>query len=69
MISRTRNETLWSIATPDFPKAKNISTILYGVVPEGFTGKPAVPLKPGEIIEVSVHGAATSNSQHISLNK
>ncbi len=69
MISRTRNETLWSISTPNFPRTKNVSTIVYGVVPEGFVGKTAVPLKPGETIEIYVHGSATSDSKIVNLAK
>lgn len=69
VISRTRNETLWSISTPNFSETKNVSTTVYGVVPEGLFGKPAVPLKPDETIEITVHGSATSDSQIFTLAK
>ena len=69
VISRTRNETLWSISTPNFSETKNVSTIAYGVAPEGFFGKPAVPLKPGETVEIYVDGSATPASQLLTLAK
>lgn len=57
-FSRKRNVSLWSIAASDNSSSQTLklSEITYGVVPTGFSGRPAVKLQAGETVDISISG-------------
>ena len=70
-FSKRRSIFLWSVMVSEGVNSESpkLSEITYGIVPKGFSGKPAIQLQPGETIEVSVSGIGFAEPLMVTLTQ
>jgi hypothetical protein len=70
-FSQTRGITLWEIGLIDrtAPNPVKLSEITYGLIPNGFSGKPAIRLQPGETVEITVYAVGVSEPIILKLSR
>jgi hypothetical protein len=64
-----KRKVIWSISAPygSSDEELELSTVTYGIIPKGFSGTTPTKLRPGQTIEILIHGVSTFGQNSLTL--